>query len=245
MNQPHSTDSLNVPFVVPYTHRLRFTKDVLGAEQQTLADLLEPSGDNPARVQFWLDQNLSDANPEIKNQLKRFSDSAPDRIKRVGNIQLVPGGEEIKNDIEVLEKMLKVFNVSDLDRRSYVVVIGGGAVLDTVGFAAGIAHRGIRLIRLPSTTLAQADSGLGVKNGVNLFRKKNWLGTFAVPWGVINDAELLTTLSNRDFIGGFSEAVKVSLLKDSKFFDTLCCQASEIAGRHMPCLLYTSPSPRD
>ena len=68
MNQPHSTDSLNVPFVVPYTHRLRFTKDVLGAEQQTLADLLEPSGDNPARVQFWLDQNLSDANPEIKNQ---------------------------------------------------------------------------------------------------------------------------------------------------------------------------------
>ena len=237
MNQPHSTDSLDVPFVVPYTHRLRFTKDVLGAEQQTLADLLEPSGDNPARVQFWLDQNLSDANPEIKNQLKRFSDSAPDRIKRVGNIQLVPGGEEIKNDIEVLEKMLKVFNVSDLDRRSYVVVIGGGAVLDTVGFAAGIAHRGIRLIRLPSTTLAQADSGLGVKNGVNLFRKKNWLGTFAVPWGVINDAELLTTLSNRDFIGGFSEAVKVSLLKDSKFFDTLCCQASDIAARHMQAAL--------
>ncbi len=237
MNQPHSTDSLDVPFVVPYTHRLRFTKDVLGAEQQTLADLLEPSGDNPARVQFWLDQNLSDANPEIKNQLKRFSDSAPDRIKRVGNIQLVPGGEEIKNDIEVLEKMLKVFNVSDLDRRSYVVVIGGGAVLDTVGFAAGIAHRGIRLIRLPSTTLAQADSGLGVKNGVNLFRKKNWLGTFAVPWGVINDAELLTTLSNRDFMGGFSEAVKVSLLKDSKFFDTLCCQASDIAARHMQAAL--------
>ena len=237
MNQPHSTDSLDVPFVVPYTHRLRFTKDVLGAEQQTLADLLEPSGDNPARVQFWLDQNLSDANPEIKNQLKRFSDSAPDRIKRVGNIQLVPGGEEIKNDIEVLEKMLKVFNVSDLDRRSYVVVIGGGAVLDTVGFAAGIAHRGIRLIRLPSTTLAQADSGLGVKNGVNLFRKKNWLGTFAVPWGVINDAELLTTLSNRDFVGGFSEAVKVSLLKDSKFFDTLCCQASDIAARHMQAAL--------
>jgi len=237
MNQPLNSDSLDVPFVVPYTHRLRFTDDVLGSQQQTLADLLEPSGDSPARVQFWLDQNLSDANPEIKQRLKRFSDSAPDRIKRVGNVQLVPGGEEIKNDIEVLEKMLKVFNVSDLDRRSYVVVIGGGAVLDTVGFAAGIAHRGIRLIRLPSTTLAQADSGLGVKNGVNLFRKKNWLGTFAVPWGVINDAELLSTLSNRDFIGGFSEAVKVSLLKDPKFFDTLCRQATEIAARQMSAAL--------
>ena len=237
MNQLPNSDSLDVPFVVPYTHRLRFTNDVLGSEQQTLAELLEPSGDSPARVQFWLDQNLSDANPEITSRLKRFSDSAPDRIKRVGNIQLVPGGEEIKNDIEVLEKMLKVFNVSDLDRRSYVVVIGGGAVLDTVGFAAGIAHRGIRLIRLPSTTLAQADSGLGVKNGVNLFRKKNWLGTFAVPWGVINDAELLSTLSNRDFMGGFSEAVKVSLLKDPKFFDTLCRQAKDIAARQMPAAL--------
>ena len=237
MNQPLNSDSLDVPFVVPYTHRLRFTDNVLGVEQQTLADLLEPSGDSPARVQFWLDQNLSDANPEIKLRLKRFSDSAPDRIKRVGNIQLAPGGEEIKNDIEVLEKMLKVFNASDLDRRSYVVVIGGGAVLDTVGFAAGIAHRGIRLIRLPSTTLAQADSGLGVKNGVNLFRKKNWLGTFAVPWGVINDAELLSTLSNRDFIGGFSEAVKVSLLKDPKFCDSLCRQATDIAARQMSAAL--------
>ena len=95
-------------------------------------------------------------------------------------MQIVPGGETIKNDIHVLERMLKVFHVSDLDRRSYVIVLGGGAVLDAVGFAAGIAHRGIRLIRIPSTTLAQADSGLGVKNGVDLFGKKNWIGSFVV-----------------------------------------------------------------
>jgi 3-dehydroquinate synthase len=53
--------------------------------------------------------------------------------------------------------------------------------------SAAIAHRGLRLIRIPTTTLAQADSGIGVKNSVNLFEKKNWLGSFAVPWGVIND----------------------------------------------------------
>ena len=98
-------------------------------------------------------------------------------------MQIVPGGEEIKNDIHILEQMLKVFHAHDLDRRSYVVAIGGGAMLDAVGFAAAIAHRGLRLIRLPTTTLAQADSGIGVKNGVNVFQQKNWIGTFAVPWG--------------------------------------------------------------
>jgi 3-dehydroquinate synthase len=233
MDRPLNSGSLDVPFTVPFTHRLRFTNDVLGPDEKVLIDLLESSDNQPARVQFWMDRNLANANPEIELKLKQLSGSHPDRIKRVGNIQFVPGGEEIKNDIQVLEKMLKVFNVSDLDRRSYIVVIGGGAVLDTVGFAAGIAHRGIRLIRLPTTTLAQADSGLGVKNGVNLFRKKNWLGTFAVPWGVINDAEMLSTLSNRDFIAGFSEAVKVSLLKDTRFFNSLCRNAAQVAERHL------------
>ncbi len=232
MDRPLNSGSLDVPFAVPFTHRLRFTNDVLGSDEKVLIDLLESSDNQPARVQFWMDRNLANANPEIELKLKQLSGAYPDRIKRVGNIQFVPGGEEIKNDIQVLEKMLKVFNVSDLDRRSYIVVIGGGAVLDTVGFAAGIAHRGIRLIRLPTTTLAQADSGLGVKNGVNLFRKKNWLGTFAVPWGVINDAEMLSTLSNRDFIAGFSEAVKVSLLKDTRFFNSLCRNAAQVAERH-------------
>jgi len=143
----------------------------------------------------------------------------------------VPGGEALKNDIHVLEQMLKALHAADLDRRSYVVVIGGGAVLDTVGFAAAIAHRGLRLVRLPTTTLAQADSGIGVKNSVNLFQKKNWLGTFAVPWGVINDASLLRTLSDRDYRCGFAEAVKVSLLKSPELFAQLERAAEAIGAR--------------
>ena len=132
-----------------------------------------------------------------------------------------------------VEQILKVFNVSDLDRRSYIVAIGGGAVLDAVGFATSIAHRGLRLVRIPTTTLSQADSGIGVKNSMNLFHKKNWMGSFAVPWAVINDSEMLSTLSNRDFIGGFSEAVKVSLLKDRAMFDQICRSAEAIANREM------------
>jgi 3-dehydroquinate synthase len=133
--------------------------------------------------------------------------------------------------------MLKVFHAANLDRRSYVVVIGGGAVLDAVGFAAAIAHRGLRLVRLPTTTLGQADSGVGVKNAVNLFGKKNWIGSFAVPWAVINDTALLETLPDRDFICGFSEAVKVSLLKDRAMFASLCATASRIRRRDLAVAL--------
>src|SRR5947199_194600 len=93
------------------------------------------------------------------------------------------------------------------------------------------------LVRLPTTTLGQADSGVGVKNGVNLFQKKNWLGAFAVPWAVINDAGLLATLSDRDFRCGFSEAVKVSMLQDAGQFTTLCELAPRIARRDLSAAL--------
>lgn len=225
--------SIDIPFAVPFVHRLRFTHDVLGADQQVLADLFERSGEAPARVQFWLDEFVAEARPDLKQKLRAFVQSHSDRIQQVGNVQIVPGGEAVKNDIHVLERMLKCFNAGDLDRRSYVVVIGGGAVLDAVGFAAAIAHRGIRLVRLPTTTLAQADSGIGVKNSVNLFGKKNWVGTFAVPWAVVNDAGLLTTLPDRDFRCGFSESVKVSLLKDPEMFAGLCAGAAAIRERDM------------
>jgi 3-dehydroquinate synthase len=112
-----------------------------------------------------------------------------------------------------------------------VLVIGGGAVLDAVGFAAATAHRGVRLIRFPTTTLAQADGGLGVKNGINVFGKKNFLGTFCTPWAVINDARFLTTLSDRDHRCGFSEAVKVALIKDASLFADLCADATSLAAR--------------
>ena len=227
------SSTIDVPFHVPFVHRLRFTRDVLGADASVLADLLEPSGEQPARVQFWVDEQVAAAQPNLKSRLRRFIQSHSDRLTMPGNIQIVPGGEEVKNDIHLLERMLKCINAADLDRRSYIVVIGGGAVLDAVGFAAAIAHRGIRLVRLPTTTLAQGDSGIGVKNSVNLFQKKNWVGTFAVPWGVVNDERLLETLPLRDFRCGFSEAVKVSLLKDAEEFERICGSAAAIADRDM------------
>jgi 3-dehydroquinate synthase len=230
-------DAIDVDFAVPFTHRLRFTHDVLGVDAATLVNLFEAAEGLPARVQFWIDAAVAEAQPDLQHRIHALTRRFKSRISLAGNIQLVPGGEDVKNDVHILEQMLKVINAHDLDRRSYVVAIGGGAMLDAVGFAAAIAHRGIRLVRLPTTTLAQADSGIGVKNAVNAFQKKNWIGTFAVPWGVVNDASLLATLGNRDFTCGFVEAVKVSLLKDGAEFDRICKAAKQVRNREMAVCL--------
>ncbi len=230
-------ESIDIAFAVPFRHRLRMTSDVLGSELPVLLDLIERSGDQLPRVQLWIDDSVAKADPALVPRIETLIRASSAHFTSTGPIQFAPGGEAVKNDIDAQKRMLQAINADDLDRRSYIVVIGGGAVLDAVGFSAAIAHRGIRLIRLPTTTLAQADSGVGVKNSVNLFAKKNWLGTFAVPWGVINDAKLLATLPDRDFRCGFSEAVKVTVLKDREGFDEVCRLAPRIGQRDMTAAL--------
>jgi 3-dehydroquinate synthase len=89
----------------------------------------------------------------------------------------------------------------------------------------------VRLIRVPTTVLAQDDSGVGVKNGVNAFGKKNYLGTFAPPYAVVNDFGFLSTLSDRDWRGGMSEAIKAALIRDRGFFDFLEQHARALVDR--------------
>ncbi len=225
-----ATTDHDANFSVTFRHRLRFTHDVWGADADVLFDLLEPS-DGPARVLVIVDADLVAADEDL---LPRIGDRFGDRSTTatlVAAPTVVRGGEASKQDQSVVDEVLHAINEADLDRRSYVVAVGGGAMLDAVGYAATIAHRGVRLVRLPTTTLAQADSGVGVKNAINRFGKKNWQGTFAVPHAVINDATLLETLPDREFSAGFSEAVKVALLKDGQFFTELCNNAKQIAGR--------------
>ncbi len=232
-SQPGS--DLRETFAVPFRHRLLFTDDVFGADRAALAGVLEPSGDLAPKVQFWIDGHVA-ARPEVRTQIEDFVRTCGDRLRPAGMFECV-GGEAVKNDWAHVERFLAAIHDADLDRRSYVVAVGGGAVLDAVGFAAATAHRGIRLVRLPTTTLAQADSGVGVKNAVNKFGKKNWLGAFAVPWAVVNDTSLLATLPDRDFVAGFSEAVKVTLLKSRAGFDRLCEDAPRIRRRDLSAAL--------
>jgi 3-dehydroquinate synthase len=220
-------------FCVPFVHRVRFTTDLFGTEQKALADVLIPSAAERPRVQFCADANVLARQSGLERKVADFCQRYSDRIVRVGGIEPVRGGEQVKNEMRGIERLLKVFHEAALDRHSYVVVIGGGAVLDALGFAAAIAHRGLRLVRLPTSTLSQGDSGVGVKNGVNFFREKNWLGSFSVPWAVINDTRLLESLSDRDFVSGFSESIKVSMLKDAALFEDLCRSAPRIRRRDL------------
>lgn len=226
-DSPH--DPRDVSFSVPMMHRLRFTEEVTGEDFFELKSLLHAQAALPIRVLIWADEDVAKSSDRVAKLEALLGTS--ERVELVTEATTFPGGEGVKNSPDVVDAMLDQINQYNLDRRSYIIAIGGGAVLDVAGFAAAIAHRGIRLIRIPTTTLAQADSGVGVKNAVNRYGKKNWIGTFVAPWAVINDAGFLSTLPDREFRCGFSEAVKVSLLKSKAMFEQLCRDASKIAAR--------------
>src|SRR5690606_38336874 len=149
-------------------------------------------------------------------------------VKLTSEPLILPGGEICKNQTKNLEQIIAAVDQYGIDRHSYIVAIGGGALLDLVGFAAAIAHRGIKHIRIPTTVLSQNDSGVVVKNGINYTGKKNFLGTFAPPIAVFNDAAFLQTLDNRSWLSGISEAIKVALIKDLPFFNWIQQHAEDL-----------------
>src|SRR5688572_1061727 len=221
----------NYGFSVPFEFPLHFTKGVFARSNPMLADIvarLEPTRRH--RVLVVIDERVAATTPDLFDEILGYADAYSDRIELTGPPVIVPGGETVKNDIAHPLSLLRVINDVGLDRQSYVAVIGGGAVLDMVSFAAAIAHRGIRVVRLPTTVLAQADSGVGVKNSINLFGKKNFIGTFVPPFAVINDFDFLDTLEPRDRVAGIVEAVKVALLKDAPFFEDIAANAARVAS---------------
>lgn len=224
--------NIDTPFDLRFTHRVRFTRDAFNPGNPILAQLLEPTAGGVARAAVFIDSGVAGAWPGLAGAISCMFETHP-ALHLAGPPVVVPGGEVVKNDPAHLNSILDTINAAHLCRRSYAITIGGGAVLDAVGYAASIAHRGIRLVRFPTTTLAQDDSGVGVKNGVNAYGKKNFLGVFSPPYAVINDAEFLLTLSDRDWRAGFSEAVKVALVKDARLFDTIERDAPAIASRDL------------
>ena len=213
-----------------FTIRLRSSQNLFSSDFGILEDLFERSNETLPKVQAWIDSGVLKFSPEKVESIDNLlANSASIDYK---GFHPTPGGENSKMNNRIIEEMWNSFNIDDLDRRSYVLAIGGGATLDSVGYAAALAHRGIRIIRVPATTLSQADSGVGVKNAINHFGKKNWLGSFSVPWGVINDYGILESLSDRDFYCGFSEALKVFLLKSPEKFSWLCAHAFDINKRN-------------
>ena len=200
-------------FSVTWTHRLRFTRNVLDPDN-SLIDSLIPAQPRPIRVLSILDSGLVEAQPTLVDQLDRWLTHRAEQLVPAGPPLILPGGEQAKTGWNAFEQTAEAIAKGHVCRQSLVLIFGGGAVLDAAGFAAATSHRGVKVIRLPSTTLAQGDSGVGVKNAINAFGTKNFLGTFSPPHAVVNDTSLLASLDDRHWRGGLSEAVKVSLLKD-------------------------------
>jgi 3-dehydroquinate synthase len=174
-----------------------------------------------------IDDGVVRACPTLVDQIAAYFADVPIELRGVHPLM---GGEAVKADDRCVRDVWRWIDEAALDRHSHVLVIGGGAVLDAVGFAAATAHRGVRLIRFPTTTLSQADSGVGVKCAINAFGKKNWVGAFAVPHAVINDAAFLHLQDEETRRAGLVEAVKVALVKDAAFFDWIEDHADALAA---------------
>ena len=222
------TDRIEQTFSVRYRYGVYMTRDAFAPANGTLAQVLAGSAER-TRVLFVLDGGLARAQPTLTAAVEGYAQAHA--LAGAGPIVTIEGGEAAKNDASALDRLHRAIEQARLCRHSYVVAVGGGAVLDVAGYAAATAHRGIRLVRLPSTVLAQCDAGVGVKNGINAFGKKNFLGTFAPPHAVINDVSLLRTLHDRDWRAGMAEAVKVALIKDAAFFGFLEAAADDLARR--------------
>jgi 3-dehydroquinate synthase len=206
---------------VRWRHRIFFTDHAFAPANLLLREVLSEGAVPRARVLFVVDESLHRARPDLVPALVEYFQAHASALELVREPLVIEGGERVKNSYFHVTEIHSAIDAHHLDRHSTVVAVGGGALLDMAGLAAATAHRGLRHVRLPSTTLSQADSGVGVKNAINAFGKKNFIGTFAPPFAVINDFQLLRTLPPRELRCGYAEAVKVACIRDRDFFAEL------------------------
>lgn len=208
-------------FQIEYNYSIFFTNNLFDTTNTQLSDFFSTYAEQgfQRKVLIVVDGGFLSYHPDLSDTIKSYFASQVKHIQLAKDIIVVPGGEASKNDPALFEKLAQAVDTYGIDRHSFVIGIGGGAVLDLVGYAAAVSHRGIKLIRIPTTVLSQNDSGVGVKNGINFHGKKNFLGTFAPPVAVFNDLTYLKTLDDRDWRAGISEAIKVALIKDKTFFE--------------------------
>lgn len=213
---------------VRHCYAVHFSSRVFAPDNPLLRRLLPPQPGVAACA--VVDEGVAVAHPQLLDELRAHF-KADGIAALVAPPLVLPGGEACKNDPAFVDAVHALIHDTGLCRHSVVIAVGGGALLDMAGFAAATAHRGVRLVRMPTTVLAQNDSGVGVKNGVNAFGKKNFLGTFAPPYAVVNDSSFLESLAHRDWIAGLAEAVKVALLRDGAFFGQLEQLAPALVAR--------------
>jgi len=226
----YSNDTAWQSFAVDYSYPVSFTQDLFAPHNPTLLTTLQlKEHDKQHRVIVFIDAGVASSWPGIVDGINDYISAHARHMDLVCSPLIMESGEKIKSDEHSVNAMQQVVAKHRMDRHSFVIGIGGGALLDAVGLVAATAHRGIRHIRIPTTVLAQNDSGVGVKNSINQFEQKNYLGTFAPPFAVLNDYRFIEMLPTRDKIAGMAEAVKVALIRDRTFYHWLDDQAAALA----------------
>jgi len=200
-------------------HRIEFTRNLFSPVNSVLSDVVSKSGSSESsKFIVFVDGGVVGGKQNLLREIESWFNAKDGELELVDSPFVLPGAEACKNDWSLIPEIWEKMNRNSIDRHSYVLAIGGGAFLDMVGFAASTAHRGVRLVRVPTTSLSQGDGGVGVKNGINYFGKKNWIGSFSVPFAVINDFAFLESLDDTSRRAGIIEAIKVALVRNKKFF---------------------------
>ena len=224
--------SLRQRLAVPFDFPVHFTRHVFGPSHPLLAGAIDRLHEKRRhRVFICLDRGVSESWRGAERTIQRYVHAHRKTLELAGQIALVDGGEQAKTSLVTVRRLIRQMAEQKLDRQSVVLIIGGGAVLDVAGLAASLVHRGLRVVRMPTTVAAQNDVGVGVKTGIDLYGNKNYLGTFAPPFAVINDFDFLDRLPTRDWVAGISEAFKVAMIKNRRFFKWLCAHAAALRRR--------------
>ena len=218
-------------FGVHFKYPVYFTRNIFEADNPLLESIIgRPEDDHCHKAIIYIDSTVAEMHPVICEKIERYL-LTRNHLELVCQPCLIENTRICKTRWEVVGDIMATVSRYHMDRQSFIVAIGGGSLLDVVGFAGSIIHRGMRMIRVPTTTLAQADAGIGIKNGMDIFNAKNFAGTFAPPFAVVNDFAFLSTLNTDDWIGGVAEAFKVAIIKDAAFFDFLCEHAKKLKDR--------------
>ncbi len=222
---------------VTWEFPVTFTHGLFRTENRVLADTMRRLGEQRRhRALVFVDSHVAAARPELVRGIEDYFAAHAAQIELALTPRIVPGGEAIKNDFALVEGFMRLMLETHIDRQSFIIIVGGGAVMDAVGLAAALVHRGLRQIRVPTTVLGQNDAGVGVKNGVNFMGGKNAVGTFAPPFAVLNDLDFLVSLPQRDWLCGVAEAWKVAIIRDREFFDWLVANAAKFPARDLAAM---------
>lgn len=217
---------------VRYEYPVVFSRGVFEPAHPSVREILQQAitGHPSPGILIYIEERVAELHPSLAGKVADYVTLACPARARI-SVHIVAGGEAAKSSGGYVDQRIGEMASARLDRHSLVMIIGGGALLDVVGYAASLVHRGLRVIRVPTTVLSQNDGGVGVKTAINTGEGKNFLGTFAPPFAVINDFEFLRTLDDEGWRAGIAEAFKVAMIKDAFFMQWLCDHTGALAAR--------------